>query len=173
VIHPETYHTSSEFALRIREFADRTERLKQIYAEPGDSFTRAARLREYGFFKHEHPRGRAPARKRKPVRAPDPNDLLTKQEAASRLRCSIKTLDAHVAAGTLRYVEVGRGSKRSRKMFSPPDLDEFIAAQTRKASPVCLSPVTRARHTGASTFRSEVVAFSARRNARPGGKPKP
>ena len=54
-------------------------------------------------------KSRPAPRKRKPVRAPVPDDLLTKGEAASRLRCSVKTLDAHVTAGAIRYVEIGRG----------------------------------------------------------------
>jgi hypothetical protein len=109
--------------------------------------------------------------KPKPVRAPDPNDLLTKREAASRLRCSEKTIDAHAASGVLRYVLIGRGSKRKRKMFAPADLTAFIEAQTRKDTP-CPSPATCVRRSTDSIFGSQVLAFTARRNAGPGGKRK-
>ena len=73
-----------------------------------------------------------PAQRRKPKPVPTPDDLLTKHEAAARLRCSEKTIDAHAASGALRYVAVGLGSKRKRKMFAPTDLTAFIEAQTRK-----------------------------------------
>ena len=36
-------------------------------------------------------------------------ELFTRQEAAAKLRFSTKTLDKHVAAGTLRYVSIGHG----------------------------------------------------------------
>jgi excisionase family DNA binding protein len=110
-----------------------------------------------------------PARKRR-ERAPD--GLLTMQEAAARLGCSTKTLKGHIAAGEIGYVALGHGTKRTRKMFAPADLDSFIANQRRKESPACLSAATRARPTGTSTFRSEVIAFTARPNARPAAKPK-
>jgi hypothetical protein len=104
---------------------------------------------------------------------PRPLDgLLTADEAAARLRCSVKTLNGYVASGTVRYVAIGHGSKRPRKMFTPADLDDFVVNQTRKDSPACLSAATRARPTGNTTFKSEVIAFSARPNARPAVKPK-
>jgi|HubBroStandDraft_6_1064221.scaffolds.fasta_scaffold1681154_1 hypothetical protein len=112
-----------------------------------------------------------PARKRR--ERPRPLDgLLTADEAAARLRCSVKTLNGYVASGTVRYVAIGHGSKRPRKMFTPADLDDFVVNQTRKDSPACLSAATRARPTGNTTFKSEVIAFSARPNARPAVKPK-
>jgi hypothetical protein len=100
-----------------------------------------------------------------------PDGLRTPTEAARKLRCSIKTLNAYVTAGDLRYVSIGKGTKRPRRMFTDPDLNEFIANRTRKDSP-CLSSRTHARRSGASTSRSEVIAFTGRRNARPSGKRK-
>jgi excisionase family DNA binding protein len=47
-----------------------------------------------------------------------PNRLRTQSEAADRLGISIRTLNAHVAAGRLRYVSVGHGRIRQRKMFT-------------------------------------------------------
>src|SRR5262249_21815265 len=111
-----------------------------------------------------------PRRQRKPrVRPPD--GLLTKGEAAAKLGCSTKTLDGHVAAGALRYVTIGHGTKRPRRMFTDVDLDTFIANQTRKDAP-CPPSRTRVRRSGDTTSRSEVIAFTARRNARPSGKRK-
>src|SRR5262245_58973077 len=101
-----------------------------------------------------------------------PGGLLTAGQAAAKLNCSIKTLNGHVKAGDLKYVTLGRGSKRQRRYFTDADLDQFIANQTRKDSPACPSSETHARHTGGSISRSTVIAFTARRSARPGVKPK-
>jgi hypothetical protein len=99
-------------------------------------------------------------------RVEQPDGLRTAAEAAARLGCSIKTLMGHVRSGALRYVVIGHGRKRPRKMFADDDLADFTGLQTRKDSPVCPSSRTDARHSGATISRSEVVAFSARRNAR-------
>jgi hypothetical protein len=107
--------------------------------------------------------------RQRPPRPPD--GLLTASEAAAKLRCSIKTLNGHVDAGDLKYVIVGHGTKRPRKMFTDPDLNQFIAAQTREAPP-CPSTASRARHSGTSISSGEVVAFTARPKSPPGGKPK-
>jgi hypothetical protein len=98
--------------------------------------------------------------------------LRTPREAAARLRCSIKTLRGHVASGALPYVALGHGRKRVRKMFADADLDAFIANQTRKDLPTCPSAATSARRSGATTSKSEVIAFTARPSAQPGAKRK-
>jgi hypothetical protein len=114
-----------------------------------------------------------PTRKPRTVRARPPDGLRTKAEAAAKLGCSIKTLNGHVARGDLRYVDVGLGKKRVRRMFTDADLNEFITAQTRKdvACPPT-SPKTVARRTSISTSKCEVIGFTARRNARRAAKPK-
>jgi hypothetical protein len=111
-----------------------------------------------------------PPRQRRARSAP-PGGLRTMGEAAARLGCSIKTLNGHVATRALRYVNIGHGSKRPRKMFTDADLNTFIEAQTRKDSP-CPPSATRARPTGSTTSSGEVVAFTARPKSRPSGKPK-
>ena len=111
-----------------------------------------------------------PRRVRK-ARVRPPDGLLTKAEAAAQLGCSIKTLDGYVETGALRYGALGHGKKRPRKMFTDADLDQFIAAQTRKDAP-CQSTRPVARHTGISTSKCEVIGFTARRNARRAAKPK-
>jgi hypothetical protein len=63
---------------------------------------------------------------------PVPGGLLTASEAAAKLRCSVKTLKGYVAASVLKYVGIGHGRKRQRKMFTDADLNQFIADQTRK-----------------------------------------
>jgi len=113
----------------------------------------------------------SPRRQHKP-RKPLPDGLKTAAEAAAKLGCSIRTLNAHVAVGDLRYVSIYKGKKRPRKMFADGDLDEFIAHQTRKDSPACRSIASRVRHTGTSTSSGEVVAFSGVRRPRLNAKPK-
>jgi hypothetical protein len=112
-------------------------------------------------------------RSRRRQRQPRPLDgLHTASEAAAKLRCSIKTLNGYVAAGALKYVIIGHGTKRPRKTFTDADLDEFIAAQTRKDVPACPSSARSARRTGITTSNGEVIGFTARRNARLAAKPK-
>jgi hypothetical protein len=101
---------------------------------------------------------------------PTPDGLRTMRKAAARLGCSVKTLAGHIAAGALRHVVVGHGTKRRRKMLTDAELAEFIANQSRKDSPVCPSTKTHARHSGNSTSSSEGIAFTARQSARPGAK---
>jgi hypothetical protein len=101
---------------------------------------------------------RKPRKPRKP-RQPSPDGLKTAAQAVAKLNCSIKTLNAHVAAGDLRYVSIGKGRKRPRRMFADADLNEFITNQTRKDSP-CLSTRTRGRRTGSMTSGGEVIAFT-------------
>src|SRR5690348_8969127 len=97
--------------------------------------------------------------------------LKTPAEAAAVLHCSRKTLTGHVRAGDLRYVIVGLGKKRPRRMFTVEDIQEFIERQTRRDTP-CRSIGPRARHTTNSTLKSEVIAFTALRSARANGKPR-
>src|SRR5262249_26104195 len=110
-----------------------------------------------------------PRRQRKPRHLP-PDRLKTAAQAAAKLGCSVKTLGGHIASGALKYVAIGHGTKRPRKMFADPDLNEFIANQTRKDSLACPSTRTRARRTGNLTSSGEVIAFTAQPRPRPGGK---
>jgi excisionase family DNA binding protein len=54
-------------------------------------------------------------------------DLLTPREAAAELKISVKSLRALVSAGALRYVQIGLSKRRPRKMFTPGDLETFVA----------------------------------------------
>ena len=109
-----------------------------------------------------------PPRKRKP---PPPNGPFTPDEAAAKLRCSIKTLKGYVKSGALRYILIGHGTKRQRKLFSDADLTAFIEAQSRKDVP-CPSTRINARHTGNTISGGAVIAFSAQPRPRPGVQPK-
>ncbi|WP_395708546.1 helix-turn-helix domain-containing protein [Reyranella sp.] len=92
-------------------------------------------------------------------------ELRTPDETAARLRCSRKTLSSYVRDGKLRYVIMGSGTKRPRKMFTDPDIDDFIERQTRRDVP-CPSTSPRNRRTTSTISSGEIVAFSALRNAR-------
>ena len=93
-------------------------------------------------------RARTKRRRQRP-RERVPDGHMTMAEAAAKLGCSIKTLNGHIESGVVRYVIIGHGSKRPRKMFTDSDLNAFIAAQTRKDAP-CPSTASRARRTGTS-----------------------
>jgi hypothetical protein len=110
-------------------------------------------------------------RRRRQRKLSPPNGLLTRAQAAAKLNCSLRTLDGHVASGALRYVAIGHGTKRPRKMFTDADLDEFIANQTRKDVP-CPSTASRARRSGTLTSGGEVIAFTGLRRPRRGAKPR-
>ena len=112
----------------------------------------------------------APGRQEK-ASLPPPDGLRTPAEAARKLRCSVKTLNAHVASGALRYVVIGHGKTRMRRMFSDADLNEFIANKTRKVTP-CPSTAGRARPTGISTFTGEVIDFTGPRKPPRDAKPR-
>jgi excisionase family DNA binding protein len=49
--------------------------------------------------------------------------LLTEEQAADRLGCSVKTLRAHIIAGELRCVQIGRGRERIRRKFTIADIE--------------------------------------------------
>ena len=82
-----------------------------------------------------HPAAKSPAscyrfllafdqpKRRRHQRQRPPDGLHTASEAAAKLGCSIKTLNGHVAARAIKYVTIGHGRKRPRKMFTDADLD--------------------------------------------------
>ena len=66
--------------------------------------------------------------------------LLTMDEAAARLRCSVKTLNGYVASGAVHYVAIGHGTQApAQDVHHLPISMEFIANQTKKDSPRCQS----------------------------------
>jgi len=106
------------------------------------------------------------------ARSSIPNGLRTPAEAAARLQISMKQLGSFVRSGELRYVNVGRGSKKPRIRFTDADLTEFITARTQRNNPPCRSTSRRTHRTTSLTSNSEVIGFQARRNARAAEKPK-
>ncbi|MCP4284081.1 MAG: helix-turn-helix domain-containing protein [Gammaproteobacteria bacterium] len=89
---------------------------------------------------------------------------MTPAKAAEALGISVKTLTGHVKDGELRYVNVGRGSKKPRRMFDIGDLTDFKERRTRREMP-CRSISRRARPSTNTTSKCEVVAFTALQNA--------
>ena len=82
--------------------------------------------------------------------------LLNMEEAAEMLGISSRTLLTHVAAGELRYVLIG---KRTRK-FTERDIRDFIEAKT------CQSTSQRIRPIGITTSLYKVEGFMAARARR-------
>jgi hypothetical protein len=112
-----------------------------------------------------------PVRRPHPPRPPD--GLRTSAEAAAKLGCSIKTLDGYVKTGALKYVALGHGKRRQRRMFTDADLAEFITNQTRKDMPCPFTGTgTAARRSSISTSRSKVLGFMEARSRRRDAKPK-
>lgn len=87
--------------------------------------------------------------------------LLTPAEVAAKLRCSKKTLAAHVRAGSIRYIIIGHGTKRPRRAFTEVDVEEFIERQTRRDLPV--QGIIPTRRSTASARAGEVLGFMALR----------
>lgn len=61
--------------------------------------------------------------------SPGPNSLLTRKEAAERLRISKRKLDDLEASGRLQAVRVG-----SRVLYDPRTLQAFIRSQANEAN---------------------------------------
>jgi Helix-turn-helix domain len=98
--------------------------------------------------------------------------LKTPEQAADFLQCSPKQVHAHAKSGELRYVDIGRGSKRPRRRFMDTDLIDFAERRTRREAPTCLSTNLKAHRITTSTSKCEVVDFSALRSAVIAGKQK-
>ncbi|MBX9823529.1 MAG: hypothetical protein K2Y27_00905 [Xanthobacteraceae bacterium] len=81
------------------------------------------------------------------------------------LRCSVKTLAAHVRSGSLKYVIIGHGSKRPRRRFTDTDLSDFVQHQTRRDAG-CPSIDRKARRSTTSISSGEAIAFTALRSER-------
>jgi len=106
------------------------------------------------------------------LRFSPPDGLKSAAQAAAKLGCSIKTLNGHVASGALKYIALGHGKRRQRRMFTDADINQFVEAQSKKDIP-CPSDATRALRSGSTISKSTVVAFSARPRKPTSAKPKP
>jgi excisionase family DNA binding protein len=85
---------------------------------------------------------------------------------ADRLGVSLGTLDGLVHDGSLPFVNVGRGKKRPRRMFTETAVEDFIAGRTKREEPPCLSTKVTSRRTSNSRLPSNAIGFMERRSAR-------
>ena len=56
-------------------------------------------------------------------------ELLTRDEAAARLRVSLRTLERLMASGQIRVVKIGR-----RTLIKGTEVDAYVAAASRRAA---------------------------------------
>src|SRR5216683_1468164 len=103
---------------------------------------------------------------------PGGDGLLTPKMAARYLGISVKTLTGHTDDGEIRYINVGRGKKKKRRMYTRPDLEEFKERRAQREVK-CLSTGTRKARSTTTTSNSKVIAFTALRDARTREKPRP
>lgn len=96
--------------------------------------------------------------------------LRTPREVAERLRCSLRTLSDHVKAGHIKYIIIGHGKKRPRRMFTDADVDAFIERQTRRESLPSLPEPTR-RFRAARNAKSGAEVFDIAVQFGVGAKP--
>src|SRR5262245_34228984 len=98
--------------------------------------------------------------------------LKTPEQAAEFLQCSPKQVHAHAKSGELRYVDIGRGSKRPHRRFTEADLIDFAERRSRRETSPCQSTSTKARRITTSTSKCEVYDFAALQALATGAKRK-
>ncbi|GEP11704.1 helix-turn-helix domain-containing protein [Methylobacterium gnaphalii] len=103
--------------------------------------------------------------------------LLTITQAADSLGMSEKTLRVYMRRGEVKHIAFGHGLQRQRRMFHPDDLAAFVDRQRRSTPCQSIDQGTprqessRPRST-TMTSNTEVIGFTARRNAALNGMPK-
>ena len=93
------------------------------------------------------------------------NPLRSPKDTARVLGVSVKTLNGHVRDGEIRYIDVGRGKKKIRRMFTEQDIHEFKERRARREVP-CQSTNTKTARSTTSISNSKVIGFTALRDAR-------
>ena len=68
--------------------------------------------------------------------------LRSPESAADRPWRFGKELNGYVRDGELRYINVGRGTKKLRRKFTDPDLDELVERRAKREVP-CRSTSTK------------------------------
>ncbi|PSO28808.1 hypothetical protein C7G41_24225 [Bradyrhizobium sp. MOS002] len=97
--------------------------------------------------------------------------LLTPRQAAALLGVSTKTLLEYVKTGELHYINMGRGTKKRRRMFTDLDLDGLVERR-RQRDGQCQSTSTKTARSTTTTSNSRVIGFTALREQRMSVKPK-
>src|SRR6266404_6082613 len=91
---------------------------------------------------------------------------------AAALGVSVKTLNGFVRDGEISYIDVGRGKKKKRRMFTDRNIEEFKERRARREVS-CQSTSTKTARTTTSISGSKVIGFTALRDARASGRLKP
>jgi excisionase family DNA binding protein len=156
-----------------------TERGEYAYKNRAEAFAHLNRLWDENVYEpdvlnlmRDELMARWPEKPLAPVAMPDdPNTLLTARQAAQHLNVTPEQLLAHVHDGTLRGINVSRGSKRGRWRFTRADLDQFKASRTQEQP--CPSTPQRNRRASTGTISNcKVIGFTARRALLLAAKPK-
>ena len=94
------------------------------------------------------------------VQSSIPNGLRTPQEVATRLGMSVKQVKTlALKDGELRFINIGRGTKNIRMMFTDADVEDFIKRRAKRNTTQRQSPTQK----GTSHRAAEIIGFTARR----------
>jgi excisionase family DNA binding protein len=86
--------------------------------------------------------------------------LLTLAQAAEKLGVCERTVREHVKARRLRFINLGRGSKRVCMRFDPADLAAFVDAM-RQTMPGP-APIMRRLRSNGTGSSGDILGFKAR-----------
>jgi hypothetical protein len=95
-------------------------------------------------------------------------ELFPPKEAAKKLHVSVDQIEGFCRDGELTFVNVGRGKKKIRRMFTEADIADFIERRRRRNP--CL-PRSKVRRTTLPSSSAAAVSFLARLDARQNEKP--
>jgi hypothetical protein len=93
--------------------------------------------------------------------AKPPEPLFTPRAAAAQLGLSVKTLMAHVAAGNLRYINIGTMHRKVHR-FTSKNLATFIEKMKVRETPKCQSTEAPSHRSTLMTSSSGVIGFMER-----------
>ena len=98
--------------------------------------------------------------------------LLTVDEIADALDTTKEHVIGLVHDGKLKYINVGRGTKRPRYRFTPDDLAEFVEANRKREEIPCPFLRPRTRRSFNTNSNSKVIGFAQLRAQRTDAKRK-
>jgi excisionase family DNA binding protein len=98
---------------------------------------------------------------------------MTLKDAAARLNTTTDQVKSLVRDGKLKYINIGTGKIKPRYRFAETDIDDFEQQQRVREEPSCrFSNRKSQRHIIGSTSSSQVVGFTALRDAQLAKKPR-
>jgi hypothetical protein len=95
-----------------------------------------------------------------------PEPLFTTNAAAARLGVSVKTLMSHVAAGNLRFINVGTATRKVHR-FTMKNLTTFIEKMKVRETPKCQSTSAPTKKHIPTTLKSGAIDFLEYRSPEP------